>query len=245
MNTIYQLTTAGKSYSNCAAKVSARTAAGAVPNPTDLELLIAFGIASSWTRRAARISLLNYGRGKTINKTASLDTEIVRFTMAWSGMNALFSRPAVLAVFGEASLNSEIKDFSTIVSNAKLNSSRTLDLETNLRDVLTALVKVKTLAGHASGTLLPTFQVVHEKYTPVSYRNRGIGIKLQLSIQNGNANNLNLPDIIYALRNWSLHGSLLGSSFRSTSRFTTFIDTVNDALSEIHERAAAELFVRL
>lgn len=245
MNTIRQLKTAGKLYSDCAAKVAARVVAGSVPSSTDLELMIAFGIASSWTRRAARMTPITYGSGKSINKTAALDTELVRFTMAWSGMNALFSRPAVLAVFGEVRLNSELLDFTTIVSKSQLNISRTSTLEAHLRKVLIAPVKVHTLIGHMPGTQLPTLQVIHEKYTPASYQNKGIGRKLQESIQNGNADNLDLPTIIYAMRNWSLHGSILGSSFRSTSRFAAFLDTINDALSEIHALAATELSKRL
>jgi hypothetical protein len=86
---------------------------------------------------------------------------------------------------------------------------------------------------------------VHEKYTPVSYQSKGIGRKLQASIQNGNADNLDLPTIIYAMRNWSLHGSLLGSSFRSASRFSAFLGTINEALSEIHALAANELSTKL
>jgi hypothetical protein len=245
MNKIDNLANAGKIYSSCAAKVKTRTPSGVTPNATDLELLIAFGIASSWTRRAAYMAPITYTEGKSINKTATFDTELVRFSMAWSGMNALFSRPAVLALFGARPLPGELANFTTIVSNAQLNSSRTSALEANLRAVLETPVKVSTLTGHAPGTLLPTFQVLHEKYTPVSYQGMGIGRKLQDSIQIGDANNLDLPTIIYAMRNWSLHGSLLGSSFRSASRFSVFIDTINDALSEIHSLAASKLLANI
>ena len=160
-------------------------------------------------------------------------TEMIRFTMAWSGLNALFARPEVLKLLGGTSATSELKLFEYLLINSGLSASAIAGYETTLRALLSSAV-VSTLPGHLPGTALPCLQVLHDKFTPQPYRSKGVGKTIQDAISSGNYALLDLSTIVYAMRNWSVHGGVIGSSFRSVPRFNTFIGNVLAATSDIH-----------
>lgn len=234
MNARENLLAAGVNYSNCAGKVQLGCLDAEVPTGRESELLIAFGIASDWSRRAAALQPLVYS-GKRMNKSRySLSvTEIIRFTMAWSALNALFARPSVLRLLGRRTQGSELERFNILVQNSGVAEQRKLRYEGILQEILATDV-VTTVPGHPPKSTVPTVQILHEKYTPISYQSMGVGRRMQESISNGSTENLDLATLIYAMRNWSVHGGVVASSFRSVPRFKSYIGTVVKAVADIH-----------
>nr|WP_315255835.1 hypothetical protein [uncultured Duganella sp.] len=171
-------------------------------------------------------------------------SEMVRFTMAWSGMNALFARPEVVKLLGGTSAISELKLFEFFLSHSGLSAAVIINHESNLRALLSAVV-TSTVPGYAPGTALPSLQVLHEKFTPHPYRNKGVGKTIQSAISTGNYTVLDLATIIYAMRNWSVHGALIGSSFRSVPRFNSFIGIVNAAVADVHVGVSGALITKI
>ena len=84
------LQAAGREYSECAKKFTAKCANPKQPTAIESERRIAFGIASDWTRRAASMQPIAYD-SRLMNKSAKTHSvsEMIRFNLAWSGMNAL------------------------------------------------------------------------------------------------------------------------------------------------------------
>lgn len=240
-----KLEAAGKIYGDCARAVQSKSATLANPTAQESELLIGFGIASDWTRRAAAMEPIVYDK-RRMNKSAKSPAvaEMVRFTMAWSGMNALFARPEVVMLLGGTSTTSELKLFQYFLSHSGLSAAIITKYESNLRALLASLV-TSTVPGHAPGTALPSLQVLHEKFTPYPYRNKGVGKTIQSAVTTGNYTILDLATIVYAMRNWSVHGGLIGSSFRSVPRFNSFIGTVNAAVADVHVGISNALLAKI
>lgn len=240
-----KLEAAGKTYSACARAVQAKSASPTSPTARESELLIGFGIASDWVRRAAALEPLHYDK-RLMNKSAKSPAvaEMVRFTMAWAGLNALFARPEVVKLFGGTNATSELKLFQYLLSNSGLSAATVSAYETTLRALLSAPV-TSTVPGHTPGTALPCLQVLHEKFTPQPYRAKGVGKTIQDAISSGSYALLDLSTIVYAMRNWSVHGGIIGSSFRSVPRFNTFIGTVLAATSDIHAGVSSKLLAKV
>jgi hypothetical protein len=87
------------------------------------------------------------------------------------------------------------------------------------------------------GEFAPTLlEVIYFKYTVAHEQTRGLGKKLLHAATSANYQALDLPILIYATRNWNIHGVLLSSSFRGTrKKFNIWIDTVNLALARVPE----------
>lgn len=239
------LESAGRTYGACARSVQAKSPAPSTPTTRESELLIGFGIASDWVRRAAALQPLKYDK-RLMNKSPKTPavTEMIRFTMAWSGLNALFARPEVVNLFGGTSATSELNLFKFFLSNSGVSPSVISGHENNLQALLAASV-TSTVPGYPAGTSLPSLQVLHEKFTPAPYRNIGVGRKIQTTITTGNYSALDLATIVYAMRNWSVHGGLIGSSFRSVPRFNKFIEVVLAAISDVHLGVSSELLKKV
>ncbi len=229
-----KLESAGKIYGACARAVQTKSASPANPTARESELLIGFGIASDWVRRAAALEPLQYDK-RLMNKSPKSPAvaEMIRFTMAWSGLNALFARPEIVKLFGGTSATSELNLFRYFLANSGLNSATIGGYESTLRALLSAPV-TSTIPGYPPGAQFSSLQVLHEKFTPQPYRTKGVGNTVQNAISSGNFSLLDLATLVYAMRNWSVHGSLIGSSFRSVPRFNVFIGTVLAAISDVH-----------
>lgn len=236
-----KLESAGKTYGACARAVQTKSASPTNPTARESELLIGFGIASDWVRRAAALEPLQYDK-RLMNKSVKSPAvaEMVRFTMAWSGLNALFARPEVLKLLGGTSATSELKLFQYLLTNSGLSASTVAGYEATLRALLSSPV-VSTVPGHSPGTALPCLQVLHEKFTPQPYRAKGVGKTIQDAISSANYALLDLSTIVYAMRNSSVHGGVIGSSFRSVPRFNTFIGNVLTATADIHYGVSKKL----
>lgn len=239
------LQAAGKAYGECAKKVTARCVDPKQPTAIESELRIAFGIASDWTRRAASMQQITY-ESRLMNKSPKTHSvsEMIRFNLAWSGMNALFSRNSVVSLFTAAAPKSELDRFKLFYANSGVSLTAMAGLLANLHNIL-ATPTISTVPGYPTGSSLPILQVLHEKYTPIQYQTMATGKLIAAAIRTGNYSALDMPLLIYLMRNWSVHGGLLGSNFRSVPRFDLYIKTVSDALSEVHAGLSADILVRV
>ncbi len=88
-------------------------------------------------------------------------------------------------------------------------------------------MKVKDFPWLPSGVTPKLFEVIYYKYTTASEQARGFGKKLAAASAAGTISSVDLPTIIYATRNWHVHGVLLSSSFRGPSKkFELYINTL-------------------
>lgn len=245
MPVLDNLRNAGKNYGAAAKALTARLANPLQPTALESEARIAFGIASDWSRRAAALKPLEYN-SRLMNKSARTlgVSELVRFNLAWSGMNALFSRNAVLQLLGPIRATSELDRFKFIYRHSGVAAKSITSFTVTLHSILATQIKT-TLPGHPIGTPITTLQVLHEKYTPAHVQVMANGRKVQSAISTGNMAPLDLPTLIYLMRNWGVHGGLIDSSFRSVNRFRLYIDTVLEALSEIHLGASTVLLAKV
>lgn len=235
-----QLELAGKKYGECAKQLTSRSQNSSEPTATESELLISFGIASDWTRRAAAIEVdYNSRLMRRAKKTPSV-SEMVRFGLAWSGMNALFSRDSIFDLLDIIAPRSELNRFKALVAVALTPATQLDSTATSLQNLLQSPT-VSYVPGHASGTALPVLQVLHEKYTPTQYRSIATGKLIQKAIETGDYTSLDVPTLIYLMRNWIVHGGVLSSSFRSVLRFNSYISIISNSLALIHVQLSDKL----
>ncbi len=240
MNTTKKLEDAYKTYGQCAKKIT--NGLGNIdPNSTESELIIAFGIVVDWCRRASSLKPLQY-EGKLLNKQKRSVgvTELVRFNMAWSGINALFSRQSVLDLLPATSARSELDRFRVLYNSASLDLTTISGYEKTLRDILSVPITTR-IPGIPSGEAVTTLHALHYKYTPSENQTRGVGRNIQTALDTNNYSRLDLPMLIYSMRNWSVHGGIIDSSFRSEDRFKLYIDTILNALADVHLGISKEL----
>jgi hypothetical protein len=239
------LRAAGKKYGECAKKVAGSLATGAQPTTDESERLIGFGIASDWTRRAAGLKPIQYeDRLMNISKRSPGVTELIRFNLAWSGMNALFSRKAILDVFPPSAPRSELARFRFLWSHAGTLPAGSSSGLTKLHSILQCNITTR-IAGLAIGTSVTTLHSLFYKYTPVEQQGRQTGQIIQSAMSSGVMSALDAPVLIYLMRNWSVHGGLIDSSFRSEGRFKMYIDTVLSMLADAHLAISGTLLSRL
>lgn len=239
-----QLEVAGKKYGECAKQLTSKLANPKEPTSEESELLIAFGIASDWTRRAAALDIdYNSRLMRKARKTPSV-SEMVRFGLTWSGMNALFSRNSIFDLLGIAAPKSELDRFKALVGTALSPATQLDNAASNLQNLLQSPT-VSYVPGYPSGTALTVLQVLHEKYTPAQYRNMATGKLIQQAITTGDYTRLDVPTLIYLMRNWSVHGGVVSSSFRSVPRFNSYISIVSSSLALIHVQLAKKLIAAI
>jgi len=241
MPTQRNLETAGKLYGDCAKQVTSKCSDSDNPTAAESELRIAFGIASDWSRRAAAMRPIEYD-SKLMNKSPKKHSvsEMIRFGLAWSAMNALFSRNSVVTLLESKLPTSELDRFRVFYNKSGVDAAKMSGMLTNLHNIL-ATSTLSAVPGNSPGTSLPILQVLHEKYTPLQYQKAASGKLITAAVASGNYSKLDLPLLIYLMRNWSVHGGLLGSSFRSVPRFDLYIKTIALALSEVHVCIASVL----
>lgn len=234
----------GKLYGECAKLVSTGRAVPHHRIRDVAELLIGLGTASDWTRRSADLRDLEYER-KAMNRSRRSHgiSEMIRFNMYWTGMNALFSRDALLAAAGLPIKGSELSKFRSIFDKlgfpdiemdqmtAQLHAVLKVNIHTDLSDV-----------GICNPT---TLDVLFYKYTPLQLRNHTSNKIVAQTLATGSFVDLDMPVLIYLMRNWSVHGGLIDSSFRNESRFMGYISTIHYALAKTHFEFANFLITKL
>ncbi|WP_457354184.1 hypothetical protein [Roseateles sp. P5_D6] len=232
---------ASQTYAKAAKNLERRLTDPKVQTEEESERLIGLGVAIDWTRRASHLHPLNYD-SKFLNKSARSPgvTEMVRFNLAWSGMNALFSRPSILNLFGGTTAKSELQRFRFLYGKAGLTAATAADQESALQQLLAIHINTR-VPGVPAGQTVTTLHSLFYKYTPSDVQNMATGKVIRNALTSGNFSALDLPLLIYAMRNWSVHGGIIGSSFRSDTRFDMYIGTVQMALADVHETLAKKL----
>ncbi|MEJ1936177.1 hypothetical protein WDZ92_38780 [Nostoc sp. NIES-2111] len=245
MSAKINLEVSGRNYGACAKAIQIKCANALAPSAKESELLIGFGIASDWVRRSAALQPLRYSK-RLMNKSSKSPavTEVIRFTMAWSGLNALFARPEVMKLLGLKMSGGELALFKSLLVASATPATKINAYKTTLHNVL-ARVRQSAVPGHPIGSQLTTLQVLHEKFTPAPYRSFGVGRAIQAAIQKQSMSQLDLATMIYAMRNWSVHGGLIGSSFGSVPGFNIFIGAILEATSEIHLNVSKQLLSKV
>jgi len=98
--------------------------------------------------------------------------------------------------------------------------------------------------GFPLGTTHTVLKALHFKYTPIQYQNMATGKKVATAINSGNLTGLDLPTLMYLMRNWMVHGGIVSSNFRSTSGFDKYVGAVNETLSLVHLHLAQQLVLK-
>jgi hypothetical protein len=91
------------------------------------------------------------------------------------------------------------------------------------------------------GTAVSTLRAINIKYIPPSARKKGIGKRIDDAASSGNLSALDIPTLLYAFRNWSVHGNALDGSFGGREKFNLFLNTLNETLADVHLNMALAL----
>jgi hypothetical protein len=228
----------------CAKAVKAKAAPAGL-NPTEYERIIGFGIARDWAGWARHLQSITYSnvRYATSDRAYGL-SELTRFTFMWTAANALFARSAIIELLDPAagSKRSELDRFRVLFQHCDPPVGDAKATETTLHSLLALPMHVQHFPWASVNTPPTILEVIYRKYTVASEQNRGLGKKVLQVITTGNYTALDLPTLIYATRNWNIHGVLLSSSFRGTrKKFNLWIDSINGALATVLEGAALAL----
>lgn len=198
----------------------------------DYELLMGFGIASDWIGWAHALKEITYTvKRRTNSDRAASVNEATRFMFMWSAANALFARPMITDLIAHGNPRSELDRFRILYSKTAMDQAEKARMLSTLHSLLGVTVKVSHFPWPTVNTYPTLLELIFHKHTVPDQQSMGIGRKMQQAIVSNNLNHLDLPDLIYATRNWTVHGVLLSSSFRGTSKkFKLWIDTANNAL---------------
>ena len=229
-------------------------AAGAVererrtePRSTDLyERLIGIGIAQDWVGWARHLLALKYTKTKKDESDRAHGiAELTRFTFMWTAANALFARDSVLNLLhaNANSIKSELSRYRVLFQSALVPDADQAQAIQTLHAILALEVKTRDFPWTTSSSPPTLVEIVYHKYTTSAERQRGIGRELGRALADRSLVRLDLPLLIYATRNWNIHGVLLSSSFRGTrKKFDMWIDTTNRICAAVLEGCARALW---
>ncbi|VXD12946.1 hypothetical protein [Planktothrix paucivesiculata] len=234
---------ARKLYSQCANKVETTIEAQGL-TPLLSTQIIGIGVATEWIRRAAEMDNIHY-MGKNLNKSKSSDlfVEILRFNFSWFALNAIFTRrDELLSLFGTPSDGSEYSAFHLLYTSAMPpNAAARLEtLHLLLNAPIETRLPIETSLPITSYHSVSTLQAIYRKYLPSNIRGR-TARAIQQAVQAGNANSLDMPTLLYGLRNWSVHGNTLHGCFGSHPRFYEYTSLLQETLADIHYDVANTL----
>lgn len=211
----------------------------------EYERLMGFGIATDWLTWGRHIQSLQYADKKRgDSERAHSLTELTRFTFAWTAANALFSRDEVLVLLDPAAptRRSELDRFRVLYEHSGVSAADVNGIVTKLHKLLQLQMKVQHFPWPSVNTPPTILEVIYFKHTVPKEQTRGLGKKILHAITTGNYADLDLPTLIYATRNWNIHGVLLSSSFRGTrKKFNLWIDSINIALARVLEGSGKAL----
>jgi hypothetical protein len=235
---------AAKSLGQCAKAITTKSGRTAL-STSDYEVLIGLGIACDWIGWARDLDSLTYSNPKRESFERAYGTsELTRFTFMWTAANALFSRGSILKVIDPttAGSGSELDRFRVLFDGALLSDIDEKAYLKNLHALLSLPMHVQHFPWVAVNSPPTLLEVIYFKYTVPHEQSRGLGKKLLQAATTTNYHALDLPTLIYATRNWNIHGVLLSSSFRGTrKKFNIWIDTVNIALAKVLEGSASAI----
>jgi hypothetical protein len=237
------LLSARKEYSRCAAALEVKIATGGL-TPDLSEQIIGVGVAADWLRRASEMEAILYiGEGLNESQRKTPFVDILRYGFAWFGLNAVFSRPSLMHLFGQPSNpNSEFERFRVLFDAAALANSAARTAA--LHAILTAPTAPR-LPSHPTGTPVSTLFAFDAKYVPAAAKQRGAARLVAAAASSGNLTALDLPSLLYAFRNWSVHGNALDGGFGSRPRFANYLRILLEVLAEIHFATSSALRSKL
>ncbi len=222
---------ARKEYSRAASLIEQRISTQSLTSCFS-ERIVGVGVACDWVRRAAEMEGVTY-IGKQLsesNRSASF-IELLRFNFAWFGLNAIFTRGELITLIGRPASDSEYRKFRVLYDATPLaNEATTL---AKLQAILAAPTSPR-LPGRPSGTVVSTITAIQHKYLKNGTRLPPTARAIANAAATGRTTTLDLPTIIYAFRNWSVHGNALDGSFGSRPRFLTFVMSILEVLGEVH-----------
>ena len=245
------LNTSRAFFRRCANKLERRNRGRAALSATNREMQIGFGLCADWQRWAATLNMLSFAARSEHNSSRKQGlTESTRFNYIWTGTNALFSRKPILALARQPSplpqLKSELQRFRVLYDFAQLPADLVAREHKLLNQVLSIECQAKPIAGAPRKSSYTMLEIIFYKYIVPDQRDKGVGLTIGSAITSTPAATLEIPTIIYAARNWSVHGVLLSSSFRgSRQKYVTFIESLMFVLSEVLARAAINFDARL
>jgi hypothetical protein len=233
-----RLLEARKRYSTCAKALESKIKASGLSDVLS-EQVIGVGVALDWVRRAAEMDDIVFV-GDQLNRSEHKPSfvEILRFNFCWFGLNAVFSRPSLLGLFSRQSHSSEFDDFLVLFNG------------TPLPNALTQVAKLHNLLMKdtsprmpylAKGTNVPTLRAIYTKYLRHASTKGKTTRAIAAAVQTGNLTALSLPTLLYAFRNWSVHGAALDGSFGTRPGFIEYVAILQDVIADIHYSTAARL----
>ena len=242
------LGSASRALGQCAKRVEADADISGL-SPSEYERLIGFGMACDWLRWAQHILSINYSKQKYQKSDRSYSIlELTRFTYMWTATNALFARPAVIELLDSTrrSRGTELERFRILYNHSDFSFSKSEEMISTLHTLLSLSMEVQHFPWEAKNNPPTILEVIYFKHTAQKEKNNDFGQKLLNVIQTDNYASLDIPTLIYATRNWNIHGVLLSSSFRGTrKKFNLWIDTINFALANILNGSASALLNKL
>lgn len=223
------LRAAGKTYSACAKRTATRAGVSG-----KAERLIGFNVASEWARRAGALMTMTY-KGNLMNHStrSRLVTETDRFQFQWTALNAIFGRPSILALVGPKGRRPrgvEMGQFRLVVEAAGVPAA----------DVAARTKAPRNLLASPMSDGVTTLAALHTRHL-MQLAGKATADTIARAARSGSFASLDLPILIYAARNWFVHGVMTDAAFHSPGKFRAFVDTLNEALASVHQHAAAKL----
>ena len=231
-------------FRSCAQIVKSKAISGR-PTPVEFERIVGLGIASDWLNWAQALKSMTYSDRRLAKSRRRYGLqELTRFTFMWTATNALFARPAILNLLG-GNLGAKLPEldrFRVLLQKSSLPATDVTSYESKLHSLLATEMQVEHFPWSARVGPVTTLEVIYHKYTVASEQARGVGKKLHHAATAKNYSGLDLATLIYATRNWNIHGVLITTSFRGPEqKFNLWIDTVNAALARILDGVALAL----
>lgn len=232
-----RLLDARKKYSKCANLIEMKIKASGL-SATLSEQVIGAGVAADWVRRAAEMDDVSFVGNQLKESEHKVSfVEMLRFTFSWFALNAIFSRPALLSLFGQPS-TPEFDDFLVLFNGASLPNAQPKLAE------LHALLKKDTtprMPGHKKGSVVSTLLAIQTKYLQHAANKGKTAKQVANAAQSGNISALTLPTLLYAFRKWSVHGAALDGSFGTRPGFVRYVEILQDVMAEVHCSTADNL----
>lgn len=229
---------ARKKYSECARRLELKIKQYGLSTILS-EQVVGVGIAADWLRRAAEMEDVAY-LGKQLsrsNRRASF-VELLRYDFSWFGLNAIFARPELLKLVGVPRNSGEFQRFLVLFNATALPDApaQTADLH----KLLAAQVSSR-LPNTASATSVSALCAIHTKYLSHSNPVGATAKAIESAAVSGRVSALDLATLLYALRNWSVHGNALDGCFGSRSGFRRYVQILQEVLASVHVTTATKL----
>jgi hypothetical protein len=233
---------ARKAYSRCANKLESTIKKSGLSGPLS-EQVIGVGVAADWLRRAVEMEDIAYlGSQLGNSKRNASFVEVLRFGFSWIGMNAVFARPSLLSLIGVAMDVSEFSHFLVLFDATPLPDAPAWKAE--LHGLLTAQVSSR-LPGMPPGATLSTLNAIQTKYLSHGTPKGRTAKLIAAAAASGNVAPLDLAMLLYAFRNWSIHGSALDGCFGSRPGFLRYVGILQQSLAEVHVCTAEQILSKI